>query len=109
MTDGRLFGVSDLHVAYAENRAIVEAIQPRSSSDWLLVAGDVGETVEDIKWALGIVKSRFEKVIWTPGNHELWTTRDDPVQLRGQHRYQHLVEVCRELGVVTPDDPFQIW
>jgi 3',5'-cyclic AMP phosphodiesterase CpdA len=48
-------------------------------------------------------------VIWTPGNHELWTPRDDPVRLRGVARYEHLVRVCREMGVVTPEDPYPVW
>ena len=29
--------------------------------------------------------------------------------LRGVERYQHLVEVCRRLGVVTPEDEFPVW
>ena len=48
-------------------------------------------------------------VVWAPGNHELWTPREDPVQLRGDHRYQHLVTVCRDLGVLTPEDPYAVW
>jgi 3',5'-cyclic AMP phosphodiesterase CpdA len=46
-----------------------------------------------------IYYARFAKVIWTPGNHELWTPKGDPVQLRGEQRYQYLVELCRNLGV----------
>ena len=48
-------------------------------------------------------------MIWTPGNHELWTPQQDPVQLRGEHRYRHLVELCRSLGVATPEDPYPVW
>ena len=44
-----------------------------------------------------------------PGNHELWTHSRDPLRLRGEERYRHLVEVCRGLGVVTPEDPYPIW
>ena len=35
--------------------------------------------------------------------------RADPVQLRGEDRYQHLVALCRELGVITPEDPYPVW
>ncbi|MER7990583.1 metallophosphoesterase [Streptomyces noursei] len=107
--EGRLVAVSDLHVRYDENRDIVERLRPESDDDWLLVAGDVGEYVEDIRWALGRLSERFAKVVWAPGNHELWTPAKDPVQLRGVARYEHLVEVCRELGVVTPEDPYPVW
>jgi 3',5'-cyclic AMP phosphodiesterase CpdA len=106
---GRLLAVSDLHVGYEENRAIVADLQPESADDWLIVAGDVAETVEDIEWVLRLLSQRFARVIWVPGNHELWTPRTDPVQLRGEHRYRHLVELCRGLGVVTPEDPYPVW
>ncbi|AWS44385.1 metallophosphoesterase [Streptosporangium sp. 'caverna'] len=104
-----LLAISDLHIGYQENRRIVEEIRPTSDSDWLLVAGDVSEKVSDVEWALRLLGDRFEKVVWAPGNHELWTHPSDPVQLRGEERYRHLVEVCRDLGVVTPEDPYPIW
>ncbi|MGP4016289.1 metallophosphoesterase family protein [Saccharopolyspora sp. 5N708] len=108
-TGGRLLATSDLHVSYPQNRAIVEGLRPGSEGDWLLVAGDVGEVVADVEWALALLRSRFAKVVWVPGNHELWTSNRDTVQLRGEHRYHHLVEVCRGLGVLTPEDPYPVW
>lgn len=104
-----LLAVSDLHVSYAENRDIVEQIRPGTPGDWLIVAGDLAEYSADVEWALSLLASRFAKVIWTPGNHELWTMRDDPVRLRGVERYQHLVGICRRLGVDTPEDPYPVW
>jgi 3',5'-cyclic AMP phosphodiesterase CpdA len=109
MTKGTLLAVSDLHVSYAENRAIVEGLHPGSPEDWLILAGDVGEYPADVEWALGLLAGRFAQVIWTPGNHELWTMRDDPVSLRGVARYQYLVDICRRLGVHTPEDPYLVW
>jgi 3',5'-cyclic AMP phosphodiesterase CpdA len=105
----RLLAVSDLHVSYAQNRELLAGLRPVTPGDWLLVAGDVAETVPRIEWALGTLSERFEKVIWVPGNHELWTHRTDPVRLRGADRYQHLVELCRGLGVLTPEDPYPAW
>ncbi|KRV49988.1 metallophosphoesterase [Wenjunlia vitaminophila] len=109
MFEGKLLAVSDLHVAYPENRDIVRNLRPETDEDWLIVAGDVGELVEDIAWTLGVLARRFARVIWVPGNHELWTPRRDPVQLRGDARYRHLVQLCRDLGVVTPEDPYPVW
>ncbi len=105
----KLLALSDFHVAFAENRKILEGIRPSSEGDWLLVAGDVGELSTDIEWALRTLSERFVKVVWTPGNHELWTHRDDPIRLRGQERYQYLVQMCRGLGIVTPEDPYLVW
>jgi 3',5'-cyclic AMP phosphodiesterase CpdA len=108
-TAGKLFAISDLHVVYPENRRLVETLRPESDRDWLLVAGDVGERVADIEWALRTLRDRFATVVWAPGNHELWTPAADPVTLRGEQRYRHLVEICQRIGVVTPEDPYPIW
>ncbi|MGW0665592.1 metallophosphoesterase family protein [Streptomyces sp. NPDC002746] len=109
MSHGKLLALSDQHIAHPENRRITESLRPESDDDWLLVAGDVGEKFEDIAWALELLANRFSKVIWTPGNHELWTHPSDPVTLRGVARYQALVDVCRSLGVLTPEDPYPVW
>ncbi|OKI49121.1 metallophosphoesterase family protein [Streptomyces sp. MJM1172] len=105
----RLLAVSDLHIGMADNRPITESLRPTHPEDWLIVAGDVGELTEDIEWALRLLAGRFAKVVWAPGNHELWTPREDPVQSRGEQRYQYLVELCRRLGVVSPEDPWPVW
>jgi 3',5'-cyclic AMP phosphodiesterase CpdA len=104
-----LLATSDLHVTHEGNREIVESIRPHHDDDWLIVAGDVAESDEAIEWALGLLAVRFAKVIWTPGNHELWTTTREPVALRGVARYEHLVAMCRRLGVVTPEDDYPVW
>ena len=106
---GSLLAVSDLHVGHPDNRAIVEAMKPAQDDDWLIVAGDVGEFVEHIEQTLALLAGRFETVVWTPGNHELWTHPRDPVTLRGEARYRRLVEICRGLGVHTPEDPYPVW
>jgi 3',5'-cyclic AMP phosphodiesterase CpdA len=103
----RLYAVSDLHVSYAENRRIVEAIPPHPD-DWLLIAGDVGETVAHLEWTLRTLRTRFARLAWAPGNHELWTLPHDTLQLRGERRYRYLVELCRSLGVLTPEDPYPV-
>lgn len=104
-----LLAISDLHVSHPDNRPIVQALRPGTPGDWLIVAGDVAERAGDVEWALALLRDRFETVVWVPGNHELWTTGKDPVQLRGVARYEYLVERCRRLGVLTPEDEFPVW
>jgi predicted phosphodiesterase len=106
---GRLLAVSDLHVGYPENRAYADALAPGDPADWLIVAGDVGETFADVGFVLASLASRFATVIWTPGNHELWTLPSDQVALRGVARYEALLKVCRRFGVLTPEDDFPVW
>ncbi|HEY6551295.1 MAG TPA: metallophosphoesterase [Solirubrobacterales bacterium] len=109
MSDGSLLAVSDLHVEHPENREIVSLIEPESDADWLIVCGDVADKPEDVEWALRLLRARFATVVWVPGNHELLAQRVDPPELRGERRYRHLVELCRGLDVITPEDPYPIW
>ena len=73
------------------------------------MAGDVGEVFADVGFVLASLANRFARVIWVPGNHELWTPPSDPVALRGVARYEALVKVCRRFGVLTPEDEFPVW
>ncbi|MET9230640.1 metallophosphoesterase [Lentzea sp. NPDC003310] len=102
----KLLATSDLHVSYQDNRDVVAAIAPPDPDDWLVIAGDVAEKFESIEWTLRTLRPKFAKVIWSPGNHELWTTKDDANQSRGEMRYKQLVELCRSLDVITPEDPY---
>lgn len=104
-----LYAVSDLHVSYPENRGLLDTMVPESEHDWLIVAGDVGEIFADIEKALRLLCERYARVIWAPGNHELWTHPSDAVQLRGVERYAALVRMCRDNGVLTPEDEFAVW
>jgi 3',5'-cyclic AMP phosphodiesterase CpdA len=109
MPVNHLFAVSDLHISYPENRKVLDQIRPAGPADWLLVAGDVSERAADLEWALRLLADRFAQVVWVPGNHDLWTHASDPLTLRGEARYLHLVELCRAAGVLTPEDPYQVF
>jgi len=102
----KLYAISDLHVGYDKNWQALQAITPRPE-DWLIVAGDVGETFEQLRDVFGLLRPRFAKVIWVPGNHELWTHPTCENSDRGVARYQALVELMRGLGVLTPEDAFE--
>lgn len=109
LSEKALLAVSDLHVDHPENRVLVDRLRPQSEADWLIVCGDVADHLADVEWALRVLSERFEKVIWAPGNHELLAYPDDPAELRGERRYRHLVDRCRRLGVITPEDPYPVW
>lgn len=108
-SDGRLVAVSDLHVGHPENREVVDRMRPGLPEDWLIVAGDVAERADEVLSVLARLRERFAAVIWTPGNHDLWTRPSDPVRLRGEERYRYLVDGCRQAGVLTPEDSFAVW
>lgn len=104
----KLLAISDLHVGHKKNRAALEGIRARPD-DWLILAGDLGEREAHLRWCIELLAPRFARLLWVPGNHELYTTARDPCQLRGPARYAHLVSVCREYGVLTPEDPWPLW
>lgn len=102
----RLLAISDLHLRYAETRRALEAL-PDHGEDWLIVAGDVGETEEHLRFAWDVLATRFARLLWLPGNHELWAVPEG--SLAGEARYRRFVAVCREYRVLTPEDPFVAW
>lgn len=106
---GKLMAISDLHIGHRGNREVAESITAESPEDWLIVAGDVGEKPADVGAVLRLLRERFATVLWVPGNHELWATAKVPAHLRGEGRYRDLVRMCREIDVLTPEDPYPVW
>jgi 3',5'-cyclic AMP phosphodiesterase CpdA len=101
----RLLATSDLHISHAPNRAALERMA-HYPDDWLIVAGDIGEKPDHLRAALDQLVPRFAKIIWTPGNHDLWCPPDATDRTRGQARYDELVAICRSYGTLTPEDPY---
>lgn len=104
----RLLAISDLHLGQEPNRRALEALPPHPD-DWLIVAGDVGEGAAVLRWALARLTRLFARVLWVPGNHDLWTPPGERGGPRGEERYRRLVDICREHGVDTPEDPWPVW
>jgi 3',5'-cyclic AMP phosphodiesterase CpdA len=106
----KLYAISDLHVGFEPNSRMWQAL-PAHPDDWLILGGDLGETVAHLRFVLEIATARFARVFWVPGNHELWTLPNatGADALRGEPRYLELVAVCRGYGVVTPEDPYVRW
>jgi len=107
----KLYAISDLHLYYQSNRRALENM-PFYKKDWLIVAGDIGETLELHRYALALLTARFAQVLWVPGNHDLWTIPSTTLtehHERGEEKYLSLVALCREYGVLTPEDPYVTW
>jgi 3',5'-cyclic AMP phosphodiesterase CpdA len=102
----RLLALSDVHVNHGSNLDALAAIGPHPE-DWLIVAGDVCERPSELEATLDLLGERFAKLLWVPGNHELWAVGKDAP--RGVARYMDLVRICRERGVLTPEDPYIAW
>jgi 3',5'-cyclic AMP phosphodiesterase CpdA len=101
----RLLATSDLHVGHRANRAALDAVG-HYPDDWLVLAGDIGEKPEHLAYTIDTLAPRFARLIWVPGNHDLWCPPGATDRTRGQARYDELVGMCRHAGVLTPEDPF---
>ncbi|MEO1330815.1 MAG: metallophosphoesterase [Pseudomonadota bacterium] len=104
----RLLAIADLHASHPPNRAAIEALRPHPD-DWLMLAGDLGDRPEQIEAVFALLAERFARVIWAPGNHDLWSLPTGAGNLRGEALYAHLVALARRHGVRTPEDPYEVF
>ena len=106
----KIRAISDLHLASQANRDALPELRD-FGDDWLIVAGDIAERFEHVRLAFEVLTRKFAKVFWVPGNHDLWALpdRQDAPVLVGEDRYRALIEIARDYGVLTPEDPFEIW
>lgn len=102
----QLLALSDLHVEHQANREALLAM-PARPEDWLVLAGDVSDSLAGLSWTLDLLGRKFARLLWVPGNHELWS--EGKTGERGERRYAQLVEACRARGVLTPEDPYVEW
>lgn len=105
----RLFLVSDLHVNTKENWLWLEQLSTTEfKEDALIVAGDVCEDLETVEAALKLLCSKFAKVWFTPGNHDLWLTPEDRRAgcKDSMAKLEEILEICKELGVATTPGRF---
>lgn len=105
-----LHAISDVHIGHSRNRLSLSGL-PDYGEDWLILAGDAGDTLADLASCFDVLCRRFARVLWVPGNHELWCA--EPIaarpEARGEGRYAMLVELCRSYGVLTPEDPWPLF
>jgi predicted phosphodiesterase len=75
----RVFALSDVHVDYDVNARWVGGLSMSDyRDDVLILAGDLTDTLPRLEWCLATLAARFKKVLFVPGNHDLWVIRDDP-------------------------------
>jgi len=103
----KLYAISDLHLDHQINYQAFKTL-PAYPDDWLILAGDICSMAEHLQLALSHLTKRFAQVLWVPGNHDLWT-KIGGIKERGIEKYQQLVSICHNFGVLTPEDPYPLW
>ncbi len=72
----RVLAISDLHVDYEENARWLSNLSRQDyRDDVLILAGDVSDSVAAMEWSFAALALRFAKVVFVPGNHDLWLSR----------------------------------
>jgi predicted phosphodiesterase len=74
----RIFALSDLHADFEVNRQWIASLSTvEYRDDVLILAGDVCDSIQLLEFCMSALASRFAKVLYVPGNHELWVFRDE--------------------------------
>jgi predicted phosphodiesterase len=88
----RVFALSDIHIDYETNANWVAGVSMADyRDDVLILAGDVTDKLPLLDWCLSTLVNRFARVLFVPGNHELWVIRDGG----GKDSLQKFDEVCK--------------
>lgn len=72
----RLFAISDLHLDYLENLDwLINLSSVDYVDDAIIVAGDISDSISVVRNGFDHLSRRFSKVLFVPGNHDLWVDR----------------------------------
>lgn len=95
----RVFALSDIHVDYTVNARWVENLSTIDYQDDLLIlAGDVSDSLTRIEQCLRAFVRRFAKVLFVPGNHDLWVMRS-PAAATSLGKFGDICAAAEMVGV----------
>mgnify|MGYP003577207746 CR=1 FL=1 len=97
----RVFATSDLHVDFPDNLAWVQQLSMADhTDDVLLVAGDVSDALARVGQCIAALSRRFRRVLFVPGNHELWVVRQGAAG-DSLAKFDQVLAVARDSGATT--------
>jgi predicted phosphodiesterase len=77
-SDVRIFALSDIHVDFDANARWMESLSTQDyRDDFLILAGDISNSLPVLERSLIFLANRFRKVFYVPGNHDLWLCDND--------------------------------
>ena len=91
-----MYLISDVHFD-GQNRAFIEHMpNKKDENSILVVAGDVGEKLDDVERCFRLCTKKFDTVFYSFGNHELWCTERD--ETCSYEKIKSVFEVCEKCG-----------
>eukprot|EP00931_Biecheleriopsis_adriatica_P033770 TRINITY_DN19583_c0_g1_i1.p1 TRINITY_DN19583_c0_g1~~TRINITY_DN19583_c0_g1_i1.p1 ORF type:complete len:1546 (+),score=422.12 TRINITY_DN19583_c0_g1_i1:96-4733(+) len=111
----RVWALSDV---FFDQHGVPEWCKSLSSSffrdDVLMLAGNLADSLPQLRFALTVLKSKFRRIFYVPGNHDLWVRRvtlssimkgeqvkDERDMVDSVSKLLEVLQVCDELGVET--------
>ncbi len=101
MTDRRtrIFALSDVHVDFEVNaRWVSDLSRADYRNDLLILAGDITHKLPELARCLSAFVDRFAKVLFVPGNHELWVAGESSERTSLQ-KFADVAFVAEQSGV----------
>ena len=96
----RVHALSDLHIDYTRNMSFLQQLSDTEyADDTLLLAGDISDNLDRLKAGLTYLRSKFRRVFFVPGNHDLWVRRNECVDSIA--KFWSVLRLCQSLGVET--------
>jgi Icc-related predicted phosphoesterase len=104
----RILAISDLHTDFNENKWLLEQIPAVVHQDDILIAaGDISDNLDILRATLALLRSKFKKVFYVPGNHELWVRREMHTSVE---KFFSVLALCEALEVQTsPEKVEEVW
>jgi Calcineurin-like phosphoesterase len=104
----RILAVSDLHTDFHENKMLLEQLPDvTAQGDVLIVAGDISDRLDTLQSTLALLRAKFMKVFYVPGNHELWVRKGDHTSIE---KFFTVLALCETLDVQTsPEKVAAVW
>ncbi len=94
----RIFAISDIHVDHLDNWSWIEQLSPSAFlDDVLILAGDVSHRMDLLQKVFQLLLSRFQKVFFVPGNHELWVM--EPSEGDSLQKFHAILQLCKQMGI----------
>lgn len=95
----RIFALSDIHIDYQENRYwLFDLSSMDFQDDILILAGDVSDSLQLLRRCFSKLSGIFRKVLYIPGNHDLWIVRDR--FLSSFEKYDKICEIAEDYGIL---------
>jgi predicted phosphodiesterase len=104
----RILAISDLHTDFRENKLLLEQLSDVTyQRDILIAAGDISDRIETLKSTLALLRAKFLKVFYVPGNHELWVRKGGDTSVE---KFFSVLALCETLDIQTsPEKVHRVW